>query len=768
MKIHSIKQKFAIMSGLCLLVSSTILIIYSIVNFNKATTLVSQNINEILKKVALQHLHALASSQAAILQSVLQDNLDTARTLAKTFEVLQGTRQDTGGDLRQELNAILVAVLKNNPRYLGAYTVWEPNALDSRDTAFAGKTADGYDETGRFIPYWNRNSSGKIAKQAIVAYESRDSYANGIRKGGFYLGPKETGKESVLDPFPYLVQGRQHWLTTISVPIEKNGTFLGVAGTDLRLDAIQELATRVNSALYQGKGEVIIISFAGIVVANSNKPESIGKPIRELFSNAQEMLGYVQHGTAWEGIDKQTGQITAYAPVSLGRTDRPWSVLIRVPQDVIMADATAVSAKLAARAHDSTVWQIGVGLAVAVVGICLVWLFTAGMTKPIQQAALFAEKVAEGDFDQHLDIRQEDEVGLLAKALSTMVENLKGKIAEAKANGEEAKLETEKAKEAMAAAEAAQSRAEQAKAEGMLQAANKLEHVVEIVTSASEELSAQIEQSSRGAEEQARRVTETATSMEEMNSTVLEVAKNASNAAGMADQTKRKAEDGASLVSKMVAGITQVRTEAMDVAKDMSTLGQQAEGIGEIMGVISDIADQTNLLALNAAIEAARAGEAGRGFAVVADEVRKLAEKTMTATKEVGEAIRGIQTNTRKNIESVQHAGESIEQVTTMASESGEALRGIVGLVDSTTDQVRSIATASEEQSSASEEINRSIADVNQISSETSDAMRQSAQAVTELANQSQVLKSLIEEMQRDGHTTRTALPGRAALGERA
>jgi methyl-accepting chemotaxis protein len=182
----------------------------------------------------------------------------------------------------------------------------------------------------------------------------------------------------------------------------------------------------------------------------------------------------------------------------------------------------------------------------------------------------------------------------------------------------------------------------------------------------------------------------------------------------------------------------------------MTRLGAQADAIGRIMNVISDIADQTNLLALNAAIEAARAGEAGRGFAVVADEVRKLAEKTQNATKEVGEAIGGIQEGTRKNVANVDRTVIQIERATGLAGKSGEALGAIVELVDLSTDQVRSIATASEEQSAASEEINRAIEDISRISYETSDAMRQSAQAVGELAEQAQALSHMIEELKSD------------------
>ena len=372
-----------------------------------------------------------------------------------------------------------------------------------------------------------------------------------------------------------------------------------------------------------------------------------------------------------------------------------------------------------------------------------------------------ANEIASGNLD--VAFKPVKGSGGVYGVLIKMVETLKAKIAEAEQKSADAAKEAQAAREATQLAEEATQRAEQAKAEGMLQAAFQLEGIVEVVTSASEELSAQIEQSSRGSEEQATRVSETATAMEEMNSTVLEVAKSASQAADTAGSAKQKAQLGSEVVRKVVGFIDQVRDNAAQSRADMGALGQQAEGIGRILNVISDIADQTNLLALNAAIEAARAGEAGRGFAVVADEVRKLAEKTMAATKEVGDAIGSVQEGTKTNISNVEQAAKIIEEATSMARESGQALEEIVNLVDLASDQVRSIATASEEQSSASEEINRNIEDVNRISSETSDAMRQSAQAVGELANQAQILKNLIGDMKGGGapsHGGARALPG--------
>jgi len=367
-----------------------------------------------------------------------------------------------------------------------------------------------------------------------------------------------------------------------------------------------------------------------------------------------------------------------------------------------------------------------------------------------------ASRIAKGEMD--IRFKEHKGEGGVFAVLKEMVGNLKLKIEEADRKSAEAAAEAAKAKEATEAAEAARLAAENAKTEGMLQAADRLSSVVHIVSSASEELSAQVEQTSQGAEQQSSRLGETATAMEEMNATVLEVAQNASQAADTAAKARSKAEEGEGAVAKVAAFMERVNENSRQSLEDMGVLGKQAENIGQILNVISDIADQTNLLALNAAIEAARAGEAGRGFAVVADEVRKLAEKTMTATKEVGDAIRGIQSGARKNYDNVAQAVTAVAEATTLASTSGDILREIVTLVDTSADQVRSIATASEQQSATSEEINRSVDEVNRIAAETMDALRQAAQAVADLSQQAQELSAMVQEMQSSGGGT-TALP---------
>lgn len=282
------------------------------------------------------------------------------------------------------------------------------------------------------------------------------------------------------------------------------------------------------------------------------------------------------------------------------------------------------------------------------------------------------------------------------------------------------------------------------------QAATEADSIAHSVFASAENLADQIRGASAGAQEQSSLAGEVSRAMVEMTSSVADVAKNANTTALMSQETSGLAREGAEVVGKSVDMIREVHERSSELRTQMHELGEHAKGIGAIMGVITDIADQTNLLALNAAIEAARAGEAGRGFAVVADEVRKLAEKTMDATKQVGDNIRLIQQSTDRSIEGNDAAAKALDECREMVEESGHSLEAIVQKADEAAGQVQDIATAAEQQSAASEQVNESTEIVNRIAGETAQTMEDSARAVENLNQLASELRGAIDRMQTD------------------
>ncbi|WP_207263930.1 methyl-accepting chemotaxis protein [Desulfovibrio sp. Huiquan2017] len=278
-------------------------------------------------------------------------------------------------------------------------------------------------------------------------------------------------------------------------------------------------------------------------------------------------------------------------------------------------------------------------------------------------------------------------------------------------------------------------------------AASEATTISEKLAGAAHQLETVVEQAKQGTREQTDRTTETAAAMEEMNAAVLEVARFAQEAARDARTANDQAREGEAVVGKVIGAIDDVAQHASGLKDSMEQLDHRAEEIGVVLGVIEDIADQTNLLALNAAIEAARAGEAGRGFAVVADEVRKLAEKTMHATSEVHAAVKGIQDTARENVRGTQTAVDSVTRSTELASSSGKALASILTTTQDTADQVHSIAAAAEQQSSASEQISAATADVTRVCGMTDDLMVEASKAIDHLAELAEQLTAVIGNM---------------------
>ena len=581
--------------------------------------------------------------------------------------------------------------------------------------ATMGKGMTGADYANVFNAAGLATASSTPAAIGKVQVDDRDYFKLVMREGKSNVVSKAiisrtTGKAAVV----------------LAQPVkDAAGKIVGVVNTGMDLES---LTADLASTKIGQTGYAFILDGQGMVLAHPDKSQLM-KTDLAATDFGKRLLGST--GTAVLEYRDAAGEHLA-AVTRDARTG--WLVVVEAPLAEFNAFADAATRQNAG---------IALALAVAILAAIIVLLGVAVLGK-LRVCVEFAAAVAKGDLNRRLDINSGDELQTLGEALSAMTASIKANLAEAHAKGGEAMAQADRAAKALEEARAAQEAGEAAKSQGMALAADRLQGVMEALTDVAEQLSREISTVTASVEEQERRTTETATAMEEMNATVLEVARNAAEASTKADAARGQAVEGRSVVERSMAAISRVDTVSREVKAGMDELGAKAQAIGTIMNVISDIADQTNLLALNAAIEAARAGEAGRGFAVVADEVRKLAEKTMTATKEVGASIGAIQTGARNSMAKVDEATEAVANATALAEESEAALREIVALVDDTSSQVQGIATAAEEQSATSEEINRAEEQVSRLSSEIAQGMRESAGVVESMARQVDALEDLV------------------------
>ena len=264
------------------------------------------------------------------------------------------------------------------------------------------------------------------------------------------------------------------------------------------------------------------------------------------------------------------------------------------------------------------------------------------------------------------------------------------------------------------------------------------------VAAAATEIAASSEEMATGMLKQQDQATQVSAAIEEMSSSVSEVARKSSEAAANASQSGEKATEGAGVVANTVSEMKAIAAQVQESARAIGELGKKSEQIGQIIGVINDIAEQTNLLALNAAIEAARAGEHGKGFAVVADEVRKLAERTTTATEQVSASIREIQTETSTAVSQIESGSKRVSTGVALANSAGESLHAIVDGSKNVNGMITAIAAAAEQQSSASEEIARSMESISAVTKESTQGAEQAAQAATQLSQQAEKLQAMV------------------------
>ena len=368
-------------------------------------------------------------------------------------------------------------------------------------------------------------------------------------------------------------------------------------------------------------------------------------------------------------------------------------------QDKLKEDILKEQAAVESRVRFIVMMLASAGI---VVGLAIALLITRSVTAAVARMFELIQEIAANNLaTQDLKISSADEIGKASEALNRMKNNLRDII-------------------------------------------HSIAGTASHVASASEEISSSATQQARSAQTQKDQTVQVATAMQEMSSTVVSVSDSCNKAAEAARQAAETARLGGSIVTGTLTKMRTIAESVGNTAKKMEELGKSSDQIGRIIGVIDDIADQTNLLALNAAIEAARAGEQGRGFAVVADEVRKLAERTTTATKEIAQMIKNIQDETRVAVTAMESGSKQVEEGVSSTVKAGDSLRAIIQMSEEVGGMITEIATAATEQSSTTEQVNINIDQIAKLVKESAIGAQQSATACQDLSSLALDLQTMV------------------------
>ncbi|MBF6041531.1 HAMP domain-containing protein [Pseudomonas sp. P154a] len=407
-----------------------------------------------------------------------------------------------------------------------------------------------------------------------------------------------------------------------------------------------------------------------------------------------EVSGHI--GSFSEKLTEYTGLLAQEKTVYEQLHQRAAQVVERVDQAYVAEDQS-----MQAELKKNSLLIIGSSALALLVGLVAAWVITRLIVAPLRSVILVAQQIAAGDLSATVEVTRRDEIGQLMQAMQQM-------------------------------------------GAGLSSIVSGLQAGIEQLASSAHSLSAVTEQTNLEVSSQKEETEQVATAMNQMTATVHDVARNAEEAAQAAQTADGKVESGQQVVRQSMARIEQLADSATSASSSIESLSAEIQNIGTVLSVIKSVAEQTNLLALNAAIEAARAGEQGRGFAVVADEVRALAKRTQQSTEEIERLVSALRSAAQSSVQQIQNSGELVKLAVSDALQTESALGSIAAAVSLIQQMNQQIAAAAEEQSSVAEEINRSVTSIRASADQSSLAMQGNAASSIELAQLGLELKGMV------------------------
>lgn len=703
MKFKSIQFSVAALAGAIVLSVVAALVLYALFSGARTQDMVQQRTQAQFEQVIEQRLTSLAQTQVSQIQRELEAPLLIAGGLVRVNALLGTPGADGQPRLsisREQLISLIKENVEQNPKILGTYIGWEKNALDHNDAAYVGSAVIGIDPAnGRFLPWWFRNTDGSLGVDKLADVDDQKTLSTGVRASEYYLCSKETKKPCVIDPAPYKVGDKVVMLASFIEPIMLNGAFQGIVGADLSVNFIQDMLLAANQKLYSGAGQMALIGDNGRIVAYTQDPSKLGEKVSDILDAEQiANMANLKRGEVTYSVNKDKGRIELYLPFGIGQTDARWTLMLQLPLNAVMADLQKLQADLDAQRKSDTFGMAMVGLIIAGIGLLVIWLVGHGIARPLKQMVAMLDDIAkgEGDLTRRLSSDRSDELGSIAKGFNTFLAKLQAMITQVVTS--------------------------------VQSVSDSSEHTADIAI-----------RTNIGIQKQMAEIDQVATAVQEMTATAQDVARNATQAAQAASHADQAAGQGMQIVRDTSNSIGALALEIGKAVGVVQTLAKDSENINAILTAIRGIAEQTNLLALNAAIEAARAGEQGRGFAVVADEVRNLAQKTQKATEEIQSMIQQLQQGTRDVVRVMEDSQNRTDESVQHAAKAAEALETITQAVSVINDMNTQIASAAEEQSAVADDINRNVINIGQVANEVAGGADESSSAsagLTKLAEQ--------------------------------
>ncbi|KIF59970.1 chemotaxis protein [Pseudomonas fluorescens] len=703
MKFKSIQFSVAALAGAIVLSVVAALVLYALFSGARTQEMVQQRTQAQFEQVIEQRLTSLAQTQVSQIQRELEAPLLIAGGLVRVNALLGTNGADGQPRLslsREQLISLIKENVEKNPKILGTYIGWEKNALDHNDAAYVGSAVVGIDPAnGRFLPWWFRNTDGSLGVDKLADVDDQKTLSTGVRASEYYLCSKETKKPCVIDPAPYKVGDKIVMLASFIEPIMVNGAFQGIVGADLSVNFIQDMLLAANQKLYSGAGEMALVGGNGRIVAYTKDSSKFGEKVSDILDAEQTSnLANLKRDEVTYSVNQAKGRIELYLPFGIGQTDARWTLMLQLPLNAVMADLQNLQADLDAQRKSDTFGMAMVGLVIAGIGLLVIWLVGHGIARPLKQMVAMLDDIAqgEGDLTRRLSSDRSDELGSIAKGFNTFLAKLQAMITQVVTS--------------------------------VQSVSDSSEHTADIAI-----------RTNIGVQKQMAEIDQVATAVQEMTATAQDVARNATQAAQAASHADQAASQGMQIVRDTSNSIGVLAVEIGKAVDVVQTLAKDSENINAILTAIRGIAEQTNLLALNAAIEAARAGEQGRGFAVVADEVRNLAQKTQKATEEIQTMIQQLQQGTRDVVRVMEDSQNRTDESVQHAAKAAEALETITQAVSVINDMNTQIASAAEEQSAVADDINRNVINIGQVANEVAGGADESSSAsagLTKLAEQ--------------------------------